>query len=93
MSIEEIKASIIPVVRNYPIKSIILFGSRADGTNREDSDVDLLIEFFAPVTLLTLSGLKLQLEDVLHLDVDVVHGPIRATDLLTIHKEVLLYAA
>lgn len=93
MSIEEMKARIIPVIRNYPIKSIVLFGSRADGTNREDSDVDLLIEFSAPVTLLTLSGLQLQLEEALQLDVDVVHGPLQSTDLLEIHKEIVLYAA
>ena len=93
MNIEEIKTRIVPIILDYPMKSVILFGSRADGTNREDSDVDLLVEFSEPVTLLTLSKLQLELEEVLQLHVDVVHGPLRATDLLEIHKEVILYAA
>lgn len=40
-------------------------GSRADGTNREDSDVDLIIEFSAPITLLTISKLRCELEELL----------------------------
>ena len=93
MTIAEIKAKILAAVTDYPIKSIILFGSRASGTNREDSDVDLLIEFTEPVTLLTLAGLQDTLEEALQLDVDVVHGPLQSTDLLEINKEIVLYAA
>lgn len=40
-------------------------GSRADGANREDSDVDLIIEFSAPITLLTISKLRCELEELL----------------------------
>lgn len=93
MTIAELKAIILASVTGYPIKSIILFGSRASGTNREDSDVDLLIEFTEPVTLLTLAELQEVLEDALQLDVDVVHGPLQPTDLLEINKEIVLYAA
>ncbi len=93
MTIPELKEKILSAVQDYPVKRIILFGSRADGTNREDSDVDLIIEFSAPVTLLTLSGLQLRLEEALQLDVDIVHGPLQPTDLLEVHKEVVLYAA
>ena len=82
MTIAEIQKRILAAVQDYPIHKIILFGSRAEGTNREDSDVDLIIEFSAPVTLLTLSGLQLKLEEALQLDVDIVHGPLQPTDLL-----------
>lgn len=93
MTIIELKNAIISAVQGYPVKSIILFGSRADGTNRDDSDVDLIVEFSAPVTLLTLSDLQLKLEEMLRLDVDIIHGPLQPTDLLEIGKEVVLYAA
>lgn len=82
----------IKVADKYSIKSAILFGSRADGTNRENSDVDLIIEFEKEVSLVTISNLKLELEEILNKDVDIVHGPIRDDDLLEINKEVELYA-
>lgn len=93
MTINELRAKVLSAMQGYPIKSVILFGSRAAGTNRDDSDVDLIVEFLQPVTLLTLSGLQVKLEDALNLDVDLVHGPIQPTDLLEIGKEVVLYAA
>ena len=77
----------------YPIRRITLFGSRADGTNREDSDVDLIIEFSAPITLLTISRLRCELEELLGLGVDIIHGPIQPTDMIEIGKVVELYAA
>ena len=43
--------------------------------------------------LLTLSQIKLRLEELLNLNVDIVHGPIRSDDLLEINKEVELYVA
>ena len=93
MTIAELKAIILASVTGYPIKSIILFGSRASGKNREDSDVDLLIEFTEPVTLITLAELQQALEDALQLDVDIVHGPLRSTDLLEVNKQIVLYVA
>ncbi len=93
MTTEMIKNSVLSIVDEYPIKKIILFGSRAEGINREDSDVDLIMEFSMPVSLLTLSMIKLKLEEILHLSVDVIHGPIKETDLIEIGKIVELYAA
>ena len=81
------------IIAEYPVSKVTLFGSRASGTNRENSDVDLIVEFYQPITLLTLSALKYQLEDALGLAVDVIHGPIRDGDWLEIGKVVELYAA
>ena len=52
-----------------------------------------LIEFSEPISLLTLSKIRVHLEEVLGLDVDVVHGPIQETDLIEVNKEVELYVA
>ena len=93
LTIDVIQEKVLGIISDYPIKKVILFGSRADGTNREDSDVDLIMEFFTPITLLMLSQIRYQLEDILGLKVDVIRGPIRDTDLLDIGEVVELYAA
>lgn len=94
ISIEELKKKILEVIKNYPIKRVVLFGSRARGDNRPDSDVDLLCEFNEPyVSLLMLSGLKIDLQEKLNLNVDIIHAPIPKESILEIDKEVELYAA
>ena len=93
MTTELLRNCVRPNVKDYPIKKITLFGSRAAGTNKEDSDVDLIIEFSLPVSLLTLSSIKLRLEEILKVGVDVIHGPIEKSDLLEIGEVVELYAA
>ncbi len=93
MNIETIKNAVLTLIDQYPISKAILFGSRADGTNRDNSDIDLIIEFYAPVTLITLSAIKLSLEEMLHLSVDIIHGPVTEDDLIEIVKKIVLYAA
>lgn len=93
MTIEMLKSNILTIVNDYPIKRITLFGSRAAGTDHEDSDVDLIMEFSMPISLLTLSMIKLKLEEILKVGVDIVHGPIEESDLIEIGKVVELYAA
>ena len=93
MTIEYLKSCLREVVKAYPVRRITLFGSRAAETNREDSDVDLIVEFSAPVTLMIISALRCELEDMLGLQVDIIHGPIQSTDMLEIGEVVELYAA
>ena len=92
MTIEMLKSDILTIVNDYPIKRITLFGSRAAGTDHEGSDVDLIMEFSLPISLLTLSMIKLKLEEILKVGVDIVHGPIEESDLIEIGKVVELYA-
>lgn len=93
MTIEEIKKITNLVAQKYPIKKITMFGSRASKTNRENSDVDFIVEFSQPVSLITISKLQIELEEALKLDVDIVHGPIQSYDMLEINQEVGIYAA
>jgi predicted nucleotidyltransferase len=62
MTTEQIKEAILGLIDEYHISKVILFGSRANGTNRENSDVDLIIEFSKPVSLLTLSAITCKLD-------------------------------
>ena len=93
MTLDDIRAALDAVLPEYPIRKATLFGSRADGTNREDSDVDLIMEFTGPVSLVTLSALKNRLEEILCRDVDIIHGPLRSSDLIEFHGGIELYAA
>ncbi|MCC8081776.1 MAG: nucleotidyltransferase domain-containing protein [Lachnospiraceae bacterium] len=90
---EKIRKAILTMVNDYPMKKVILFGSRADDSNRTDSDIDLIMEFSAPVSLITLCEIKYRLQDMLGFDVDVLHGPIRETDMIEVDKEIEIYAA
>ena len=74
MTIEEIKKKILPVVRKYEVQKASLFGSFVRGEQREDSDIDILVEFKdrENKTLLDLVGLELELQEVLNCGVDVL---------------------
>ncbi len=56
----------------YKVKDIGLFGSYVKGKQRETSDVDVLVEFEKPVSLLHIVSLENYLSDILEIKVDVV---------------------
>lgn len=60
------------VKERYHVDKLALFCSRARGDAREDSDIDILVDFSPGADLLDLSGLKLYYEDVFGRPVDVV---------------------
>ena len=93
MTIEDIRNAVKIVAKDYPITRAVLFGSRANGTFKENSDVDLIMEFGKPITLITLALITERLEEILKTDVDVIHGPIQSTDMIEIDKEIEVYAA
>ena len=72
MEIEDIKCKIVPILRRYDVKRAALFGSFVRGEQREDSDIDILVEFKDGKSLLDLVGLKIELEEALGRKVDVL---------------------
>ena len=62
------------LLRKYHVKELALFGSRARGDNRPDSDVDFLVDFDPQerVDLFDFIDLKLDLEELLGVSVDLV---------------------
>lgn len=52
--------------------ALYLYGSRANGTTHAGSDLDLAVLARAPVDSLKLDALRLDLEDALRMDVDLV---------------------
>ena len=76
----------------YPVKRIELFGSYADGTADEESDVDFLVEFAEnPTSLIHICGLRETLSELLKSDVDIVKLPRKPDDGLHINRTMCLY--
>lgn len=71
-TITKLKNKIIPVLEQHDVIHAAVFGSFARGEEREDSDLDLLVELGEDKTLLDLVALKLELEEVLGREIDVV---------------------
>jgi predicted nucleotidyltransferase len=66
------RADILRLAKLHGGHDILVFGSVVRGDNREDSDIDFLVEFEKGRTLLDLIGLKLDLQDLLGSSVDIV---------------------
>ncbi len=69
---EELKKKLLPVLKRHQVSRAGIFGSTAEGTTRETSDIDLLIEFIGEKSLLDLVSLKLDLETEINRNVDVL---------------------
>lgn len=72
MSIQNIKAKITPILESEDVVKAAIFGSHATGEAKEDSDLDLLVEFGGRKSLFDLVGLKLELEKALKKRVDLL---------------------
>ena len=71
-SIEEIKNRISPIAMRYGVERVYLFGSYAKGCATVKSDIDLRIDKGALKGLFALSGMRLDICDVLSKDVDLL---------------------
>jgi len=71
-SIEEIKQKILPILNNYGVKRVALFGSCVRDEMDEDSDIDILVDIEADISLLDFVGLKQRIEEILGRKIDLV---------------------
>lgn len=94
LTIEEIRKIVEKVAPKYKIKKVTLFGSRATKNFRENSDVDLIVEFETKaISLFKLASLMNELEEKFGVGVDIIHGPLKKDSMLEIEKEIKIYAA
>ncbi|MBI5165991.1 MAG: nucleotidyltransferase family protein [Magnetospirillum sp.] len=71
--IDQLRALQPELRRRYPIRSMGVFGSFVRGEQREDSDLDVLVEFGDEAGLFEYAGLQLDLCDALGMKVDVAN--------------------
>ena len=74
LTIKKIKQAVAKIGKKYGIKNAYLFGSYANGSATENSDVDIIIDDGGNIrSLFELSGFRLELIDELGgVDVDIL---------------------
>ena len=101
-TLDEIRALADKAARGYNatapedarIQTVTLFGSYADGTQDDTSDVDLLVEFSSSVvSFFTLARALEAMESAFDVPVDLVQDPLPHDALLDIGEKVPLYEA
>ncbi len=66
------RAAVREVARRFHSSDPRVFGSALHGTEREGSDLDLLVDALPGATLFDLGGLQFELEELLGVPVDVM---------------------
>lgn len=93
MKLAQIRAKIIPILKDQGVVKAAIFGSYATGEAKSNSDVDLLVELEGRKSLFDLVGLKLDLEDALNKKIDLltydsIHPPLR--DII-LNEQMIIY--
>ena len=71
VALQENTDRIRAIIARYPIGNVQVFGSAARGDDLDGSDLDLLVEPTEQTTLYDLAGLKLELEALFGVGVDI----------------------
>ena len=72
MTTQETEQTLIAILKKHDAGRIGIFGSRARGEERPDSDLDILVDFHKTKSLLTLVGIEQELSDALGIKVDLL---------------------
>jgi len=70
--LREIRNRIYPILKRYSVVRASIFGSYVREEQTAESDIDILVEFSIEKSLLDLVGLKIELEEALAREVDVL---------------------
>lgn len=92
-TIDELKAIIADIAREYGVKKVALFGSYSNGEETPDSDVDLLIDKGEIKGLFMFNSFVNSIQEKLNKDVDVITYNSLSRSLIknSVKNEVVLY--
>jgi predicted nucleotidyltransferase len=82
LTFEEMCSIVEPIATKYDVERIYLFGSRARGDNRDDSDYDFCVRLEKTNDPFRICGLICDLESALRKKVDVVNEHIIRPEVL-----------
>jgi len=71
LALEGKREAVRAVVSRYPAANPRVFGSVLHGDDREDSDIDILVDALPGATLFDLGDLQMALQDILGVQVDL----------------------
>ena len=71
-NINDIKKAVVPILKKYGINRAEITGSFAHGNFTEASDIDIIVDVPSKMSLLTFSGIKIELEETLGKKVDLL---------------------
>jgi predicted nucleotidyltransferase len=71
-NVRHIRKSILPILRRYGVSKAGLFGSVVSSQMLPESDIDILVQIDKDISLLDFVGMKLELEEALNRNVDLV---------------------
>jgi predicted nucleotidyltransferase len=66
------REAVCATISRYKTKNPRVFGSAANGNDRDGSDLDLLVDPLPGTTLFDLGGLQVELEELLGVPVDLL---------------------
>ena len=94
MSTQLMQQTIADYFKTQPVLKAWLFGSYSRNEQRVWSDIDILVEYDRrqPIGLMKIAGMKTDLEDLLHCEVDLVEdGTLRpwAVDSVTKDRKLI----
>jgi predicted nucleotidyltransferase len=72
IALEQNRALVREVVARYPTTNPRIFGSVLHGTDKEGSDIDILVDAMPDTTLLHLGGLQEELTEKLGVPVQIL---------------------
>ena len=75
------RSELLALLKTHGLTHVRVFGSVASGTDREGSDVDLLVTADRPLGLLAQSGIEIDAAELVGLPVDLVFDDAIRTDL------------
>ncbi len=90
MSTQAIQETIAEYFKTQPVLKAWLFGSYSRGEQRRWSDVDILVQYDRqqPIGLLKIAGMKVDLEDLLNCEVDLVEdGTLRPWAVDSVNRD------
>ena len=93
MSKQAIQETIAEYFKTQPVLKAWLFGSYSRDDQRPWSDIDILVRYdrIHPIGLLKIAGMKIDLEDLLGCEVDLVEeGSLRPWAVESVNKDKML---